>query len=228
MKSLKSIAVFCGSSSGSRKEYEEGARALGSAMAAKGITLVYGGGGKGLMGTIAASVRKNGGHVIGILPEAMDIPSVRKNSQETELIIVPGMHERKKAMYERADAFIALPGGIGTIEEISEIYTWRQLGYHNKNIALLNTAGYWDPFIQMIDKGVAEGFISEEVRRLLIADDNIDFTKAQIFNTRLKDIDLSTCIIQGLSTTLVDIKGAIINELQIMDLAYLLNIKIKD
>ena len=172
MKSLKSIAVFCGSSSGSRKEYEEGARALGSAMAAKGITLVYGGGGKGLMGTIAASVRENGGHVIGVLPEAMDIPSVRKNSQETELIIVPGMHERKKAMYERADAFIALPGGIGTIEELSEIYTWRQLGYHEKNIGLLNISGYWDPFLEMLDKGVEEGFISSPLRSIVIAENN--------------------------------------------------------
>ena len=141
-------------------------------MAAKGITLVYGGGGKGLMGTIAASVRENGGHVIGILPEAMDIPSVRKNSQETELIIVPGMHERKKAMYERADAFIALPGGIGTIEELSEIYTWRQLGYHEKNIGLLNISGYWDPFLEMLDKGVEEGFISSPVRSIVIAENN--------------------------------------------------------
>lgn len=174
MSEIKSIAVFCGSSSGVRKDYEESAIALGKAMAERGIALVYGGGAKGLMGVIASTIHDAGGHVIGVLPEAMNLPSVRLRPVESEILIVKDMHERKKTMYEKADAFIAMSGGIGTIEEISEIYTWRQLGYHNKNIALLNTAGYWDPFIQMIDKGMAEGFISEEVRRLLIADDNIE------------------------------------------------------
>ncbi len=174
MSKLTSIAVFCGSSLGIKKEYEECAIALGKLMAKRGITLVYGGGTKGLMGTIATAVHEAGGYVIGVLPKAMDKPSVRLRPVENEMFIVNDMHERKKTMYEKADAFIAMSGGIGTIEEISEIYTWRQLGYHEKNIALLNVAGYWDPFIQMIDKGTKEGFISPEVQQLLIADDNIE------------------------------------------------------
>lgn len=169
---IRSIAVFCGSSYGRNKEYAEAAAELGKVMAEKGISLVFGGGGKGLMGTIAKSVREHGGKVIGVLPEAMNVPDVRKNAVETELIIVPGMHERKKTMYEKADAFIAMPGGIGTLEEIAEIYTWRQLGYHGKNIGLLNTAGYWDSFLAFLDNGTKEGFISRDVRRLLIDESN--------------------------------------------------------
>ena len=169
-KVIRNIAVFCGSSSGAREEYRESALELGAAIAGKGFGLVYGGGGKGLMGVVARAVRENGGRVIGVLPKAMDVPSVRKDSVETELMIVNGMHERKETMYSLADAFIAMPGGIGTLEEIAEIYTWRQLGYHNKNIGLLNTSGYWDDLIAFLDKGKNEGFISEEVRRLLITE----------------------------------------------------------
>lgn len=170
MKQVKSIAVFCGSSDGKREEYAQYARSLGIEMARKGIALVYGGGNRGLMGVIARAVRENGGRVIGVLPKAMDIPSVRNNSVENEIIIVSDMHERKKTMYEKADAFIAMPGGIGTIEEISEIYTWRQLQYHDKNIGLLNIAGYWNKFLSMLDTGASEGFISEKVRNLLIVE----------------------------------------------------------
>ncbi len=121
-KVIRNIAVFCGSSSGAREEYRESALELGAAIAGKGFGLVYGGGGKGLMGVVARAVRENGGRVIGVLPKAMDVPSVRKDSVETELMIVNGMHERKETMYSLADAFIAMPGGIGTLEEIAEIY----------------------------------------------------------------------------------------------------------
>ena len=170
MSRLERIAVFCGSSFGSNEEYKENAIRLGKEMAKRSIALVYGGGAKGLMGVIAETVHENGGYVIGVLPESMDRPSVRLKKVEDELIIVPDMHERKKRMYDAADAFIAMPGGIGTIEEISEIYTWRQLGYHEKNIGILNTAGYWNDFIALLDKGYEEGFISEEVRHLLIVE----------------------------------------------------------
>ena len=165
---IRSIAVFCGSSYGRNKEYAEAAAELGKVMAEKGISLVFGGGGKGLMGTIAKSVREHGGKVIGVLPEAMNVPDVRKNAVETELIIVPGMHERKKTMYEKADAFIAMPGGIGTLEELSEIFTWRQLGYHEKNIAVMNTTGYYDDLLRFLEHAVSEGFMAKSVLDELI------------------------------------------------------------
>ena len=168
MERPTSIAVFSGSSFGSSPAYREGAAALGRKMAEEGITLVYGGGYCGLMGAVAEAVRDGGGKVIGVLPEAMDTQSVRSKDVETELLIVPDMHERKSRMYSLSDAFIAAPGGIGTMEELLEIYTWLQLGYHRKNVALYNACGYWDPLISMIAKGTAEGFISESVRDALI------------------------------------------------------------
>lgn len=169
---LKRVAVFCGSSYGIRNEYADAAKELGQEMAKRGMALVYGGGGKGLMGVIAKSVRENGGYVIGVLPESMNVPAVRKNAMENELIIVNGMHERKNKMYQMSDAFIAMPGGIGTIEEIMEIYTWRQLGYHDKNIGLLNPEDYWNDLISMLDKSTEEGFMSNEIRRALIAEND--------------------------------------------------------
>ena len=172
METIRSIAVFSGASFGNKPEYREAAAALGKAIGNKGLTLIYGGGYCGLMGAIAETAGKAGSHVIGVLPEAMNTKDVRLKDVETELIIVPDMHERKRRMYELADAFIAAPGGIGTMEELSEIYTWRQLGYHSKNIALYNPCGYWDPFIRMIDRGTQEGFISEEVRDILIVESN--------------------------------------------------------
>ena len=170
METIRSIAVFSGASFGNKPEYREAAAALGKAIGNKGLTLIYGGGYCGLMGAIAETAGKAGSHVIGVLPEAMNTKDVRLKDVETELIIVPDMHERKSRMYGLADAFIAAPGGIGTMEELSEIYTWRQLGYHSKNIALYNPCGYWDPFIRMIDRGNQEGFISEEVRSILIVE----------------------------------------------------------
>lgn len=169
-KKIRNIAVFCGSSAGCKEDYSNAAYILGKTIAERGYNLVYGGGGKGLMGITARAVRENGGKVIGVLPESMNVKAVRENAMETELIIVRGMHERKETMYRLSDAFIALPGGIGTLEEIAEIYTWRQLGYHEKNIGILNTAGYWNDFIALLDKGYEEGFISEEVRHLLIVE----------------------------------------------------------
>ena len=170
METIRSIAVFSGASFGNKPEYREAAAALGKAIGNKGLTLIYGGGYCGLMGAIAETAGKAGSHVIGVLPEAMNTKDVRLKDVETELIIVPDMHERKSRMYGLADAFIAAPGGIGTMEELSEIYTWRQLGYHSKNIALYNACGYWDPFIRMIDRGNQEGFISEAVRNILIVE----------------------------------------------------------
>ena len=172
MDRIRSITVFCGSSDGRDKAYREAAEKLGKAMADRDIALVYGGGSRGLMGIIAETVHDAGGHVTGVLPESMNTSAVRQKSVESEIIIVPSMHERKKTMYAMGDAYIAMPGGIGTMEELCEIYTWRQLRYHSKNIGLLNTEGYWDPFIAMLDRGVHDGFISEAVRNIIIAEED--------------------------------------------------------
>ena len=130
MDRIRSITVFCGSSDGRDKAYREAAAKLGKAMADMDIALVYGGGSRGLMGIIAETVHDAGGHVTGVLPESMNTSAVRQKSVESEIIIVPSMHERKKTMYAMGDAYIAMPGGIGTMEELCEIYTWRQLRYH--------------------------------------------------------------------------------------------------
>lgn len=170
MRKLIRVAVFCGSSLGTDDNFRLDAEALGKEMARRNIGLVYGGGNKGIMGVLAHAVYENGGEVIGVLPEAMNIPQVTENSAHTELRIVKNMHERKNMMYSLSDGFIALPGGIGTIEELTEIYTWRQLGYHDKNIALLNTEGYWDAFINQMDDCVKMGFLSPEARAILYHD----------------------------------------------------------
>lgn len=148
--------------------YEREADRLGKAMLQRGLGLVYGGGNRGIMGTIAHTIHDGGGTVLGVLPKAMDIPSVTKDTACTEVIITSDMHERKSTMYQHADAFIAMPGGIGTVEEIAEVYTWRQLDYLDKNIAFYNVNGFWDPFISFLDKCVEEGFLSSSVRDVLI------------------------------------------------------------
>ena len=174
MKSLKRVAVFCGSSLGTDEQFTTDAKKLGIEMAKRGIGLVYGGGNKGIMGILAHAVYDNGGEVIGVLPEAMNVPQVTDNSAHTELRIVKDMHERKNTMYSLSDGFIALPGGIGTIEEITEIYTWRQLGYRDKNIALLNSNGFWNSFIAQMDNCVDLGFLSPEARNILKSSDVVD------------------------------------------------------
>ena len=172
MEGINAIAVFAGSSFGTRESYKVAAEALGKEMAARSISLIYGGGYRGLMGTVAEAVHDGGGRVIGVLPEAMDNDKVKLKKVETELHVVPGMHERKKMMYSLSQGFIALPGGIGTMEELCEIYTWRQLGIHSWNIALLNVDGYWDSFIAALDRGCDDGFISPEVRDILIIEND--------------------------------------------------------
>ena len=168
------IAVFAGSSAGNDPAFQEAAAALGRAMAQRGIALVYGGGFRGLMGTLADSVSASGGYVTGVLPESMDNERVRLKAVESELIIVPGMHERKSLMYSLSDAFIAFPGGIGTLEELSEIFTWKQLGSHSKNIGLLNVSGFWDPLLSLLDSMTGQGFLSEAVRDSLIVETDIE------------------------------------------------------
>lgn len=165
-----SICVYCGSRHGSRPEYTEAARALGTAIGQRGWQLVYGGGKVGLMGEVADAVLAAGGRVVGVIPETLEKLEVGHRGLH-ELHVVPTMHVRKQMMAERADAFIALPGGIGTLEELYEVWTWRQLKYHNNPIALLDTAGYWQPLLRFMDHTVAEGFLAPAMRSAVLVGD---------------------------------------------------------
>jgi uncharacterized protein (TIGR00730 family) len=158
--------VFCGSSSGSRPEYGDAAREVGSLLAARGIDLVYGGGAVGLMGMLADACLGGGGRVIGVIPVGLFSREVG-HTGVTELHEVGSMHERKQLMYERSDAFLALPGGYGTLEELAEVTTWSQLGLHAKPVALLDVAGFWNPLVHQLDAMVAEGFLRAANRKLV-------------------------------------------------------------
>lgn len=170
---MKRICVFCGSSAGRRPEYRAAAEELGRILAARGLELVYGGGNVGLMGFVADACMAAGGGVIGVIPEALVGREVSGRAVEhvgiTRLEVVDSMHTRKARMAELADGFIALPGGFGTFEELFEILTWAQLGFHQKPIGLLDTAGYYDPLLTLCDRAVSEGFLRTANRELLLA-----------------------------------------------------------
>ncbi len=154
-----SVCVYCGSRHGANPAYTAAARELGTAIGARGWQLVYGGGIVGLMGEVANATLAAGGRVIGVIPESLKKLEVGHLGLH-ELHVVPTMHIRKQMMAERANAFIALPGGIGTLEELYEVWTWRQLGYHDQPIGLLNIQGYYDHLLSFMDHSVAEGFLS--------------------------------------------------------------------
>jgi uncharacterized protein (TIGR00730 family) len=156
--SIKSICVFCGSGEGRNPEFKSASQTLGNLFARNNIELIYGGGDMGLMGTIANAVKEKGGKVTGIIPEFL-LKYQNENLETTGLIVTKDMHTRKAKMYELADAFVALPGGIGTLEELVETMTWAQLGTHQKPIALLNTANFWQPFLSLIEHMKSESFI---------------------------------------------------------------------
>lgn len=156
-----SVCVYCGSRHGRNPAYTTAARALGQAMGERGWQLVYGGGKVGLMGEVADATLAAGGRVVGVIPQTLQDREVGHTGL-TELHVVQTMHQRKQMMAERADAFIAMPGGIGTLEELYEVWTWRQLGYHDQPIGLLNTAGYFDSLLGFMAHSVSEGFLSPE------------------------------------------------------------------
>ncbi|MCR5732191.1 MAG: TIGR00730 family Rossman fold protein [Sphaerochaetaceae bacterium] len=174
MNFLKKVAVFCGSSAGEDPLFSNKARELGQKMAARKIDLVYGGGYRGLMGITAEACYENSGKVIGVLPEVFNHDKVLSKKVESELIIVPDMHARKKKIYDISDAFVILPGGIGTLDEFFEIYTWRQIGYHDKNIALFNINGFYDSILKHLEKCVSEGFLRDIMLSSLIIEDDVD------------------------------------------------------
>ena len=179
-KKIKRICVFCGSSSGKQEVYAEQARALGQTMAANSIGLVYGAGGIGLMGTVADSIIEANGEVIGIIPFAL--ATKERAHPKADMRVVNTMHERKAMMANLSDAFIAMPGGFGTFEELLEIITWGQLGIHQKPIGLLNTAGYYDPLLAMIDRAIEEGFILPRYRNLIVVASNAEALLEKLFS----------------------------------------------
>jgi uncharacterized protein (TIGR00730 family) len=170
---MKRLAVYCGSSPGADPAFAETARALGVEMARRGTGLVYGGGRLGLMGIVADAVLDSGGEAYGVIPQALIDLEVAHNGL-TELHIVITMHERKAKMTDLTDAFLALPGGIGTLDELFESWTWNALGYHAKPVALLNVGGFWDNLVGLMDHVMASGFISPARRAQLMVADTID------------------------------------------------------
>jgi uncharacterized protein (TIGR00730 family) len=155
---MKSVCVYCGSSNGAKPLYAEAARAFGRALVQADLALVYGGGKVGLMGVIADTVMAEGGRAIGVIPELLVDKEIGHHGL-TELHVVPDMHHRKKMMADLSDAFVALPGGAGTLEELFEMYTWAQLGYHRKPVGVLNIERFYDPLIAMLEHTVSEGFM---------------------------------------------------------------------
>ncbi|MEP0549149.1 MAG: TIGR00730 family Rossman fold protein [Rhodothermales bacterium] len=164
---LRSLCIYCGSRAGVRSDYAEAARATGTLLAERGIRVVFGGGSVGMMGLVADAALDAGGEVIGVIPHALAAREV-DHTGLTALHKVDTMHERKALMAELADGFVALPGGIGTLEELMEVWTWVQLGIHRQPVGLLNVAGYFDGLLAFVDHAVAEGFVRPAHRDLLL------------------------------------------------------------
>jgi uncharacterized protein (TIGR00730 family) len=175
MNQIKTVCVYCGSGPGTNPHFVEAAIALGKILAENGVSLVYGGGSLGLMGAVAKSALDHGGSVIGIIP---DFLKTREHAMARvqELIVTPDMHERKRLMFERSDAFVALPGGVGTLEELVEQLTWQQLGRHTKPVLLANIAGFWEPLLALLAHMRATEFIRPTL--------SVDILKAE----RVEDI----------------------------------------
>ena len=163
---MKSVCVYCGSSFGSDPAYLAEARALAAGLAASGVTVVYGGAQVGLMGAVADTALASGGRVVGVIPQQLVDREIAHQGL-TELHVVADMHERKALMADLSDAFVALPGGIGTLEELIEVYTWRQLGLHAKPLAVLNTLGYYDGLAALLDHALDQGFLPASSRSAL-------------------------------------------------------------
>ena len=179
---MKRICVYCGSNSGSRPEYFEVATSLGQCLAERGIAIVYGGAEVGLMGAVASSALNNGGEVIGVIPELF--AEKVKHNKLSQLHVVPTMHDRKKKMFDLSDGFIALPGGIGTIEEVFEILAWAQLGYHEKPCGILNVCGYFNGIIDFLEHSVKQQFIKKVHREMIMFDENPNRLLEQFENYR--------------------------------------------
>jgi uncharacterized protein (TIGR00730 family) len=184
---MRRLCVFCGSSLGGNKAYAEMAQAMGALLARRGIGLVYGGGGVGLMGVIAEAVMRDGGEVIGVIPQALADREIA-HTGITELHVVDSMHTRKAMMAELADGFVAMPGGVGTFEEFFEVVTWTQLGLHRKPCGLLNVSGFYSPLAAFIDQAVSEGFIKPVHRAAIVVDDDPERLLDSLASIKLPDV----------------------------------------
>ncbi len=173
------VCVYCGARRGNNPLFVEAAQAFGRSLGAAGHSLVYGGGRVGLMGAVADASLSAGGRVVGVIPQALMEREVGHTGL-TELIVVQTMHQRKLAMAERADVFVALPGGIGTLEELYEMWSWRQLGYHNKPLFILDVAGYYEPLLSFMRSGVAAGFVSPKHHDMLIVEHTVQALMARV------------------------------------------------
>ncbi len=165
---MRRLCVFCGSSAGRDPAYAACAATLGETLARRGIGLVYGGGGIGLMGVVADAVLAAGGQVTGVIPQAL-VEAELGHPGVADLRVVGSMHERKALMAELSDGFVALPGGLGTVEELAEVLTWAQLGLHTKPCGVVNVRGFYDPFLTQLDLATAEGFVRPEHRAMVLA-----------------------------------------------------------
>ncbi|SDB43593.1 LOG family protein [Bauldia litoralis] len=161
MAELRNVCVYCGSNNGTSADYAEAATTLGRDIAEAGIRLIYGGGSIGLMGIVARTVLENGGQVTGIIPQFLKDREVMLG-EASELVVTDDMHERKRIMFERADAFVALPGGIGTLEEVVEMMTWAQLDQHEKPILIANINGFWDPLVAQFKRMADDGYLRKD------------------------------------------------------------------
>ena len=169
----KSVCVYCGSRTGHNPAYAVAAQELGSALAKEGHRLVYGAGDVGLMGIVANSAGDAGGEVLGVIPEHLLLREVGK-VDITRFIVTENMHERKKVMFMNADVIVTLPGGAGSLDELYEAMTWKQIGLHHKPIYIINTEGYWDPLLTLIEHQITEGFADESFRGLFEVIDTVD------------------------------------------------------
>jgi uncharacterized protein (TIGR00730 family) len=191
MKSIQSLCVFCGSRVGADPAFTEAAEQLGRRLAQRGVRLIYGGGSIGLMGVVMQAVLENGGEVSGVIPEFLMRREVG-NPDLTELIVVDSMEARKRRMFELADAFAVLPGGIGTLDETIEIITWQQLGLHSKPIAFLSVGDYWKIFESLIEQVVTQGFADAAVRNLFAVAGDVESLLATLEERATKQLAASS------------------------------------
>lgn len=188
---IKTVCVYCGSSSKSSAVFKQASKELGEIIAQENLTLVFGGGHVGLMGIVSDSVLDGGGEVVGIIPEHIAEKEIAHNNL-SELHVVDTMHERKQMMVDRSDAFIIMPGGLGTMDEFFEIFTWWQLGLHDKPIIIINVEGYWTPLLEMLDNIIEHKFAREDDRKYLCVIDNVKDITHALTNAKQEKIDPKT------------------------------------